>query len=689
MGKDMHDKRYYKHIDGLRALAVISVFLCHLDFTFFSGGFVGVDVFFVISGFLITNIIIQQLDSSAGFSFLNFYARRVKRIFPALFFTLFLTFIAGIFLLNPAPFKIFGKSLSFAALSVSNIFFKNQSGYFDIFSQSSPLLHTWSLGVEEQFYIFFPIILFFWHKFFKKNLVIIISLVFVISFWLNLYYQNSQLVALYYLAQYRAFEFCVGAFIVFLIKNEINLHPLLIEILCFLGIALIVIPTLIYTSNTLFPSYNALAPCIGAALIIYAGTAKYTGYIFRCLPARQIGLISYSLYLIHWPLIIFFKTYHQDCGLKFDIGFDEKILVIALALFCSFFMYYFIEQPFRKGSGIQKNQKYLIKTITQGLCFAFLIAFLGVFIGRSHGWIWRANSADELAKVEDITKYHVENWGGADFSGEFIHKGKSNHAQIVIMGDSHAGMLDEGIVDKLAKPHQLTVFTSSGGGAGKYASSLLIPGITRLDKEQKLYDDSAKFAYKEALKVLNATQEPNILILSAHWGEQINMAGFLKNHQSLNINTSSMTSYNDYKPFLNALDKLVKLLGTKKLIIIGDVPGSIYDPINCLGSLKWFKRSDCSFIDNENRNQAALNVNRVLARYASERNNVYFLNPYDVFCKKGYCTSGDTLGRPYYSDGSHLSKIGSKFLVGQLQHKILDILNSSTQSVQIASKNER
>lgn len=494
----MHDKNYYRHIDGLRALAVTLVFLCHLDFAFFSGGFVGVDVFFVISGFLITNIIIQQLNSPSGFSLLNFYARRVKRIFPALFFTLFFSFIAGIFLLNLASFKIFGKSLSFAALSISNIFFKNQSGYFDIFSQSSPLLHTWSLGVEEQFYIFFPIILFFGHKLFKKNLVIIIAFVFAISFVLNLYYQDSELVALYYLAQYRAFEFCIGAFIVFLINYEINLKPIFIEILCFLGIVLIAVSSLIYSSNTIFPSYNALAPCIGAALIIYAGTAKYTGYIFRSTPIRRIGLISYSLYLIHWPLIIFSKTYHQDYGLKFDISFNEKILIIALALFCSFFMYHFIEQPFRKRPGIQKNQKYLIKVIAQGVCFAFLITFLGVFIGQSHCWIWRSNSPDELAKVEDITKYHVENWGGAGFSGEFIHKGKSSHAQIVIMGDSHAGMLDEGIVSKIAKPYQLTVFTASGGGAGKYLSASLLPGLTRLDKEQKTYDEQAQLAYKEA-----------------------------------------------------------------------------------------------------------------------------------------------------------------------------------------------
>jgi peptidoglycan/LPS O-acetylase OafA/YrhL len=658
---------YYKHIDGLRALAVSSVFLCHLDFPLFSGGFVGVDVFFVISGFLITNIIIQQLESTSGFSFLNFYARRIKRIFPALFFTLFCSFIAGILLLNPASFKLLGNSLACAALSLSNLFFKNQAGYFDIFSQSNPLLHTWSLGVEEQFYMFFPLILFFWHKLFKRTWVIILIL-FILSFILNLYYQNSEPVGLYYLVHYRAFEFCMGAFIVFLMRYE--LHSYVKEILCFLGMILIINALFTYNSNTLFPSYNALMPCIGAALILYSGNALYTGSILRCLPVRQIGLMSYSLYLIHWPLIIFFKTYHQNCGSSFNLNFNEKMALLGLALLGSFFMYSFIEQPFRKKGSLP------LKPIIQGLSFACLISFLGVFISQSDGWLWRVNAPNELLKMDDLTQYHLTHWGGAGFSGGFIHKGKTNYAQIVMMGDSHTGMLDEGMVQKIARPLELTVFTVSGGGAGAYASSLLLPGLTRLDKNQKIFDDSAGQGYKEALKKVHATKEQSILILSAAWSMQLHTAAYLKNHRPLHIDPSSMSSYRDYKPFLNALDKLLKGLGRKKLIIIGDVPGSQYNPINCLGVLKWFKQSDCSLRDDEHLNQGALNINKILALYASKRRNVYFLNPYEVFCKRDYCNSVDPRGDPYYSDGSHLSKIGSKFLMAHLKPKIMEVLNS-------------
>ncbi len=661
---------YYKHIDGLRALAVISVFLCHLDFTLFKGGFVGVDVFFVISGFLITNIITQQLDS-ASFNFLNFYARRVQRIFPALFFTLFLSLVAGILLLNAASFIVFGKSLAFAALSVSNIFFKNQAGYFDVFSQSNPLLHTWSLGVEEQFYIFFPLVLFLGCKFLRKKLVTI-ALFFTISFGLNLYYQNTESIALYYLAQYRAFEFCIGAFVVFLLKYELNF--IFKEILCFLGLGLILTAIFTYSSEIVFPSYNALMPCIGAALVIYAGAAKYAGYLFRCTPARQLGLISYSFYLIHWPLITFLKTYHLDCGLAFELGFNEKILVIAIALLTAFFMYYFIEQPFRKTRHAKKNIS--LKPIAQGLSVALVVACFGVFIGQSHGWVWRVNAPAELLKIDDISQYHLKNWGGAEFSGGLIHQGETGHAQIVMMGDSHVGMLDEGMVHEIAQPFQLTVFTVSGGGAGKYASSLLIPGITRLDKNQKLYDASARVAYKEALSRIHATNEQSVLMLSAFWSMQLDKAAYLKDHRSLNINTSSMTSYQDFKPLFTALDKLLNLLGNKKLLIIGDVPGSQYRPMDCWGGLKWFKQTNCSLLEDESLNKAALHVNKVLAFYASQKKNVYFLNPYEVFCKKGLCRTADSLVQPYYSDGTHLSKEGSKFLMSHFKDKILDILNS-------------
>jgi len=212
--------QYYKHIDGLRALAVIAVVLVHLDFSAFSGGFVGVDVFFVISGFLITNIIVKELNTTGSFSFINFYTRRVRRIMPALIFTLLLSFGLSVWLLNLAKFQVFGGSLATAIVSFSNVFFYNQAGYFDIFSKSSPLLHTWSLGVEEQFYIFWPIALLLAFKINRKFIIPLIVTVFIFSLGWSIHRQDVNITSLYFLAQFRAFEFCIGACLVWIINKH-------------------------------------------------------------------------------------------------------------------------------------------------------------------------------------------------------------------------------------------------------------------------------------------------------------------------------------------------------------------------------------------------------------------------------------------------------------------------------------
>ncbi|AXH32703.1 acyltransferase family protein [Francisella opportunistica] len=645
--------KYYKHIDGLRALAVLSVIFVHLDFSLFSGGYVGVDIFFVISGFLITNIIIKELEINGKFCFINFYTRRARRILPALLFVLGISFVLSLWLLNLAKFKVYGGSLATAAISLSNIFFYKQAGYFDIFSQSSPLLHTWSLGVEEQFYIFWPIALLIIFKINKKILIPSITVIFLLSLGWSIHRQVTNLSSLYYLAPFRVFEFCIGASLVWLLKYK-NDKNLILEILCLLGFIFTLYPIFAYNSNTLFPSYNALLPCIGTALLIYSGAAKFAGYLLRNKIIGFIGLISYSLYLIHWPLIVFVKTYNEDIGQAFDLSILSKFMVLASSILIATLMYYFIEQPFRKS--IPKNKSKQIWLLSRWSIMIILFVALGCSIFYSNGWVWRAKSPQAVDKVKDISKYHEENWGGADFSGGLIYQGKTNYPNIIMMGDSHLGMLDTGIVDVIAKPDKLTIFTVSGGGAGQYASSLLLPGITRIDANQAVFDESARTGYKEVLSQLSKSKN-SVLIYSASYEFQLNVAGYLKNHKSLNINTSKMSSYKDYKPFTESLDRLLSFIGNRKLIIIGDVPGaSKFNVMNCITKLKWFNSDNCLELQNEDTNIAAINVNKILEEYASKHTNVYFINPYNTFCKNGYCKNLDQDGTPFYSDGSHLSK---------------------------------
>lgn len=678
--------KYYKHIDGLRALAVLSVIFVHLDFTPFSGGYVGVDVFFVISGFLITNIIVKELNQTNTFCFINFYTRRVRRILPALVFVLIVSLILSILLLNLAKFKVFGGSLATAVISFSNVFFYKQAGYFDIFSQSSPLLHTWSLGVEEQFYIFWPIALLVVFKFCKKSLMPFVISVFVVSILISLYKQNTDLSILYYYAPFRAFEFCIGATLVWLMrykttKNSIN------ETVCLVGLVFILYSIFKYDSNTLFPSYNALLPCIGAGLIIYSGTAKITGYLFRNKFVSFIGLISYSLYLIHWPLIVFAKTLHEDIGRNFGINTITKLIVLTISIIVAILMYYFIEQPFREN--IPKDKPSQQKLLFRWFFVMVIFVALGGSIFYSKGWLWRAKPLNAVVKVDDISKYHEENWGGAGFSHQGLKYG-TLPAKIILMGDSHSGMLEYGIVNVIAKPLGLSVYGISGGHGtlnakgqvdpvNKYSSSLMLPGISKTGSaifSEKWNDQSSVEANKDLIKSIKQDKK-SILIYSASYAAQINTSLYLKNHRALGVNTATMSKYYQYKPFVDSLEKLKQEIGSHKLVLIGDVPQSIkYNVQNCMGGLRWFNLGNCKSEQQESLNIGAIHVNKILQEFAEKHRNVYFINPYNVFCKDGYCKNLSNNGTPFYSDGSHLSRTGSVYFIKGVKSQIIDIITS-------------
>jgi peptidoglycan/LPS O-acetylase OafA/YrhL len=319
---------YRADIDGLRAVAVLCVLFFHLDFAAFSGGFVGFDVFFVISAFLITRLIFNEVKINQSFNFAHFYSRSIRRLAPALIVTLSSSWIFAFLLFSPEHFKRFGGALLSAMLSISNFFFWSESDYFDTAVEFKPLLHTWSLGVEEQFYLLWPALLVF--LLFKGPKIVAPLFLLVgitLSLLLNVIFAdgNSGLVAslpkaigewfsdgaatIFFLTPFRIFELGIGALMVWLIqykpRNSLVLEPLVI-----IGLSMIGYGVFAFDKTTLFPSYNALLPCLGAALIIYAGSAKYTGRLLNNVIMVCIGLISYSLYLVHWPLFIFYQYYN-------------------------------------------------------------------------------------------------------------------------------------------------------------------------------------------------------------------------------------------------------------------------------------------------------------------------------------------------------------------------------------------
>ena len=351
--------KYRAEIDGLRALAVLPVILFHAGFEWFSGGFVGVDVFFVISGYLITTIIISEMDEGK-FSIVNFYERRARRILPALFFVIIASFPLFYFSYYGNYFTEYVKSIAATATFTSNIFFWLNSDYFSLGSEIKPLLHTWSLAVEEQYYILFPIFLMLTWRLGIKWILILLSIVFVISLGVAQWGAYNSPNAAFFLLPTRGWELLVGVFAAFYLKYNTYLKSLFLnQILSLLGLGMIVYSIIAFDESTPFPSLYALIPTIGTGLIILSSTKQTL--IHSLLGSKVlvgIGLISYSAYLWHQPLL---------AALAFNMPFEEhyfyKILVILITLALAYLSYKFIEGPFRNKYQISKQNIFIFAIV--------------------------------------------------------------------------------------------------------------------------------------------------------------------------------------------------------------------------------------------------------------------------------------------------------------------------------------
>lgn len=359
--------KYRGEIDGLRALAIIPVILFHAGFDFFSGGFIGVDVFFVISGYLITSIVIEDIENKR-FNIMYFYERRMRRILPALIIVMLVCIPFAWVWMLPSQMKDFSQSIVATSIFVSNIFFWKTSGYFDPSSEEKPLIHTWSLAVEEQYYFLFPIFLIITWRYGKNRIFWMIVLMTSISLLLSEWGLRNKPIANFYLLPTRAWELLMGSIAAFIImKNGVKKN----NILAFFGLSLIVISMLIYEEKIPFPSIYALAPVIGVFLIILnADNETWVGKILSTKVLTGIGLISYSAYLWHQPLFVFGKIQQG--------GSTTNIFMLSLSLisfFLAYFSWKYIENIFRDREKIHKNKFFLIIFI--GIILTFFLGIIG------------------------------------------------------------------------------------------------------------------------------------------------------------------------------------------------------------------------------------------------------------------------------------------------------------------------
>ena len=463
-----HSSTYRPEIDGLRALAVLSVLLFHAAVPGFSGGFVGVDIFYVISGFLITSIIAK--DVAVGkFSFVSFYDRRIRRIFPALFGVVLFTLLASVLFLAPKDFATFGKNLVAMTFFVSNIFFKREGavgGYFDDSSNSQVLLHTWSLSVEEQFYLFFPTALILLSRFAKKRSREFLALAVVVSFAINIWATHTHPRSAFYLLIPRAWELLLGSLLALKAVPPLT-NRLAREVASLLGLGLIFWAVFVFNPETAFPGYAVLLPCLGVWLIIYASEHGFcfVRSLLSLKPLVAIGVISYSLYLWHWPIIVFSK--YLSAG---NLSLLTTVLVLLSSLLLAFFSYEFIESPFRgSDSPISRRQVFSF-----GLAATALSALLGFVIYTTQGVPGRFDSQTLqriAANLERKTDYQevCSNWKTRINSLADIGScsfGSPSSQKIMYWGDSHVQQLYplvKKIYDSGVLPGRGIVFVISNG----------------------------------------------------------------------------------------------------------------------------------------------------------------------------------------------------------------------------------
>lgn len=651
--------QYRREIDGLRAVAVIPVIFFHADFTLFSGGYVGVDIFFVISGYLITSIIIEELEQGE-FSILHFYERRARRILPALFFVMLCCIPFAWMWMLPSQLKAFSQSLIAVSVFVSNIFFWRESGYFAAASETKPLLHTWSLAVEEQYYVLFPIFLILFWRFGRNPVYYSILFISIISLLLSEWGWRNHHVANFYLTPTRVWELLAGSICALLLFGKAQKPN---NLMSAFGLALIVSAIFFYDENTPFPSIYALTPVVGTALIIMFGA--HGTWVAQLLSRKLfvgIGLVSYSAYLWHQPLFAFARVrslYEPEQWLM--------VLLSATSLAMAYFSWRYIERPFRKQTAHAIGTQRAIFGLAGTCSAAFII--VGLFGHYEHGYTTKhlvpsfvektfIRSARETECFDKPSHPQNNDWHcplGDD----------SKNSSFVVFGDSHAlSVLDS--FDTAA----LTI--GRGGifiGASGCTPFLGIFSINGYQTKQDCHALNERvFDYVKSSKTITT------VFLVARWTYYTN-GSYNGRHLSYISDTwngrpSVEASRSAFQYGLGLTVEAYQNIGIN-LVIIPQVPQQRIEPRDIYrrayesDKIEEVLRSLSVSLADHERLQSF--VSAAFARYG---NNLQILSLEASLCKEGVCLVGEK-NRSLYFDSNHLSQSGSRLAIPVIERYLM------------------
>ena len=658
--------KYRPDIDGLRAISIISVLIYHGNFEFFGysvfkGGFLGVDIFFVISGYLISSIIFQEYHLYNKFNFKNFYNRRIRRIIPVLLFITLLTIPFSYYYLLPNKLIEFSNSIFFSTFFISNIYFIYDSlQYGGDQSILKPFLHTWSLSVEEQFYLIFPLMMIFILRFFNKFLLIILFAILILSLSFAEWGSVNNQLNNFYLLTSRIWEIFFGVIISLLHHKNFMIikNKYFINFLTIVSLLIIFISLTIFGNELLHPSLFTLLPVLATSLIIYFNTEHTVVGKFLSLNFLvYIGLISYSLYLWHFPILSF----------MFLMGLDDNFFSF-LGLFISFpfsiLTYKFIETRFRDKKKINNKTCYLLIfiSITSIILFVFLSHKTEGFKNRSNilfkkdlsekPWEILKNSNDEIChlKIKEFCK--------------FISKDSTQN--IFLLGDSHMITLGKSLYE-YTNENNINLITMTNGGC------YFFPDFDYIDLKTKEVAFGCNKQYQQ-LRINHILENKNSIIII---GGNINR--YLSN-KNLNGEPSEFIFANSNFTFLRSFQKnLAKILQNNKVILVYPIPEIPFYPLteiyNRSGSLNYDNLR--KYIENNN---TTTNLKNYFSRSQKSfefldsfnDQNLYRVYPHKTLCDNLECfvSNKDEL---FYFDSEHLSVSGASKLTDLIIKKIEQI----------------